>query len=157
MNIIESIVAYLCIHYPYSGELSKTRLTKLVYLADWFSALAFNRQMTNINWVFNHYGPYVDDVIDTVSSNGNFSIEYSLNYYGTERTTISFNGLEENINLTEIEQKTLDLVISKTSPMYFNDFIKYVYSTYPIVNSNRYSHLNLVELAKECREQDNLN
>lgn len=157
MNIIESIVAYLCIHYPYSGELSKTRLTKLVYLADWFSALAFNRQMTNINWVFNHYGPYVDDVIDTVSSNGNFSIEYSLNYYGTGRTTISFNGLEENINLTEIEQKTLDLVISKTSPMYFNDFIKYVYSTYPIVNSNRYSHLNLVELAKECREQDNLN
>lgn len=155
MSVIESIVAYLCIHYPYANELSKTRLTKLVYLADWFSALVDEQQMTDIDWIFNHYGPYVDDVINVVSSNSNFDIEYSENLYGMERTTISYHGKENEINLTKRQMDIIDVVINKTSSMYFNDFIKYIYSTYPIVESARYAHLNLVELARECRAREN--
>lgn len=153
MNIIERVVAYLCLHYPYSGELSKTRLTKLVYLADWFSSLADDTQITDIEWIFNHYGPYVDDVMDTISRSQNFEIEYSKNIYGVNRTTISYIGGDE-LFLTERQEEILNLVINKTSPMYFNDFIDYVYSTYPIANSHRYAYLNLVELARDYRENN---
>ena len=55
MNNLENVIAYFCLHYPHKRELSKARLTKLVYLADWFSALIFRRQITNINWIFNHF------------------------------------------------------------------------------------------------------
>ena len=155
MGVIESIVAYICLNYLYSSELSKTRLTKLVYLADWFSSLADGRQITNIKWVFNHYGPYVDDVMNIIENNRNFEVEYSLNTYGTERTTISYHGLEEDIILTDRQREILDVVMKKTSNMYFNDFINYVYSTYPIVSSDRYSYSELVKLARDYRENNN--
>ena len=35
MAKLVDVVGYLCEHYPHKAELSKARLTKMVYLADW--------------------------------------------------------------------------------------------------------------------------
>ena len=48
MDNVKDIVAYICCKYPYSSELSNARLTKLVYLADWMSAVANDEQVTDI-------------------------------------------------------------------------------------------------------------
>ncbi len=85
MNPIQIITAYYCLNYSYPGELSNARLTKLVYLADWFSALADRKTMTNIEWVFNHYGPYVDDVINNVSFTPYFTIITTETAYGSSK------------------------------------------------------------------------
>ncbi|RJL18998.1 Panacea domain-containing protein [Pectobacterium polaris] len=150
MNKIQNITAYLCVNYPIQSELSKARLTKMVYLADWFSSLVNDKQLTDIEWVFNHYGPYVDDVIDSISrSRKNFIIKHERNIYGSEKNTISFIGDIEDIGLTRNERQILDVVINKTKGLYFNDFIEYIYSTYPIRNRTRYSVLDLPRLARE--------
>lgn len=151
MNKLQSMVAYLCRNYPYKGELSKARLTKLVYLADWFSSLADDRQMTRIQWLFNHYGPYVDDVINAVAVSPDFSVSHEQTVYGTEKNLVVYNGAGDDIQLSPREKQILDLVISKTQSMYFNDFIDYVYSTYPVQANNRYSYLDLVGLAREYK------
>lgn len=151
MNHLQQIIAFLCTRYPHKSELSKARLTKLVYLADWFSALVDNHSITNINWVFNHYGPYVDDVIDAASKSHNFKISREQTTYGSDKFLVTFEGGFDAPDLTEREKEILEAVINKTSPMYFNDFINYVYSTYPVVSNNRYSNLNLVHLANEYR------
>ena len=65
-KIIDNVVRYLVRHYPESSELNKTKLTKLVYLVDWKSSQKYRKQVTSINWKFDHYGPYVSDVIETV-------------------------------------------------------------------------------------------
>jgi hypothetical protein len=39
MATLGDVMAYLCEHYPHKDDLSKARLTKLVYLADWKSAI----------------------------------------------------------------------------------------------------------------------
>ncbi|MEZ5576726.1 MAG: DUF4065 domain-containing protein [Candidatus Competibacteraceae bacterium] len=59
MNRLQNIMAYFGIEYPHKFELSKARLTKMIYLADWFSSLADGKKLTDIEWLFNHYGPYV--------------------------------------------------------------------------------------------------
>jgi hypothetical protein len=46
----------------------------------------------------------------------------------------------------------LDFVIEQTAPLYWNDFIKLVYSTYPVVTQPRFLPLDLVKLALEYRE-----
>jgi len=153
MNKLQSIVAYLCSKYPHKSELSKARLTKLVYLADWFSALVDEKPMTNIEWLFNHYGPYVDDVVDSVRNVPDFSIECEQNGYGATKYVISFHGNENEINLSQRERAILSLAIEKTKSLYFNDFIDYVYSTYPVQSQERYSTLNLESLAKEYKEK----
>lgn len=152
MNRLQNIIAYFCVFYPYSEELSNSRLTKLVYLADWFSSLADNKQLTNIDWLFNHYGPYVDDVKDAVLSSRDFTFHQDQNVFGSNKTIINFIGLPNSINLTARDRKILDLVIEKTKGKYYNEFIDYVYSTYPVQSKNRYSSLDLVNLANEYRK-----
>lgn len=93
--------------------------------------------LTDIRWVFNHYGPYVDDIIDTAKQNTLFTISNSQNFYGDNKLIISCN---ENYqpNVSVEEKKIMDFVIEKTKSMYFNEFIDYVYSTYPISSQQRY-------------------
>jgi len=155
MNRLQSIIAYFCLNYPYPDELSNSRLTKLVYLADWVSALADNRQITEIDWLFNHYGPYVDDVINTVRYSRNFSLHNDQNAFGSSKNVITFHGYAEDIQLSARDRRILDLVIEKTKGKYYNEFIDYVYSTYPVQSQNRYSNLDLVSLANEYRRLQN--
>ena len=146
-------MAYFSSKYPHKSELSKARLTKLVYLADWFSALISDRQITGIDWVFNHYGPYVDDISNIASFDDNFSITPEKTLYGGDKYVISYSGDNVDNQLTCRERNLLDAIIEKTKNMYFNDFISYVYSTYPISSNERYSYLDLVSLARQYNRE----
>jgi len=153
MNKLQSIIAYFCINYPHKGELSKARLTKLVYLTDWYSALVDDKKLTNINWIFNHYGPYVDDVVNNANKSEGFTISKEQTAYGTDKYLIGFKGDFDESSLSSRERQILDAVIEKTKSLYFNDFINYVYSTYPITSKKRYSELDLVGLAKSYKSK----
>ncbi|MGX9379004.1 Panacea domain-containing protein [Pseudomonas sp. JQ36] len=154
MNHLQNLIAYLCVMYPYPSELSKARLTKLVYLADWFSSVQSGQQMTNIRWLFNHYGPYVDDVVDSVRNRGDFLIANEINNYGSDKQTVRFTGNPQLIRVATQDRAILDWLINRTQHMYFNDFIDFVYSTYPVSHSERYSNFDLVQLAEEYRNNN---
>lgn len=147
---LEKIIAYICQQYPYKDELSDARLTKMVYLTDWFSSLVNDKQATDINWVFNHYGPYVADIYQVAKDNGNFVVKSKATVYGNNKKIIDYIG-DEQVNLDHLTKSVIDSVIDKTKSMYFNDFIDYVYSTYPIRNNDRYSILDLPKLANEYK------
>lgn len=151
MSSIKKIAAYLCKNYPHSHELSKTRLTKLVYLADWFSALESGKQITDIRWKFDNFGPYVDEVIKTVEAHPvTFRVETTKNMYGNEKTLISLrsNATEDDVSVSEYEEKILNKVIEETKTMYWKPFLEFVYATPPIVRADRYDMLDLVKTAK---------
>lgn len=149
-NNLQKIIAYICQEYPYKDELSDARLTKMVYLTDWFSSLVNGKQATDIKWIFNHYGPYVPDVYQAAKDNGNFVIKTKTTIYGNNKKIIDYIG-ETKVDLDPLTKSVIDTVIEKTKSMYFNDFIDYVYSTYPIKNNDRYAILDLPELAEEYR------
>lgn len=146
MAKISDVAAYLCDHYPHKSELSKTRLTKLVYLGDWKAAQKLGRQITGIKWYFHNYGPYVPDVVEGVKSDPRFDVTTSVNHYGDSKMEISLvEGSKSSVGLSKEEQAILDEVIAETSPLYWNAFIKHVYETPPIEKSNRYRSLDLLE------------
>lgn len=147
---LEKIIAYICQQYPYKDELSDARLTKMVYLTDWFSSLVNNKQATDIKWLFNHYGPYVPDIYQVAKDNGNFVVKTKATVYGNNKKIIDYIG-SDRIDLDPLTKSVMDTVIDKTKSMYFNDFIDYVYSTYPVKNNDRYSILDLPKLADEYR------
>ncbi|MDH2372895.1 Panacea domain-containing protein [Cobetia sp. 3AK] len=154
MNKLHSILAYICIAYPLKNELSKARITKLVYLADWYSSLLNDKQMTDIQWTFNHYGPYVSDVIESAQQREDFQIDHQLNSYGSTKDVLCFSGNESAIDLTNKERSIIDAIINKTKGFYFNEFIDYVYSTYPVSSSERYANLDLVSLARQYKQKE---
>lgn len=147
MDTLKDIITYLYIKYPHKNELSKARLVKMIYLADWKYALLYNKQLTTIEWYFNHYGPYVSDIIDAIRNDKDFTIKTQTNCYGDLKELIILNETHVNPSLTNEAIDVLNFVIQKTHSLIWDDFIRLVYSTYPIVSQPRYSNLNLVELA----------
>jgi uncharacterized protein YwgA len=149
---IEDIVLYICKKYPIPDELSKARLTKLVYLADWESCVRSGKQLTNINWHFNNFGPYVDDVVDAARKSVHLKVITTNNFYGEKKELIRADKESPLPNIEKSQADILNFVIEETKRLYWNDFIKYVYSTPPITGSTRYTTLNLEHFAKEIHK-----
>lgn len=63
--------------------------------------------------------------------------------------------VDDNVKLsipTDIEN-IINTTISVTKGFYWQQFINFIYSTYPIVTSERYTYLNLIEKAKAYKKQ----
>ena len=149
MATLKDILCYLIDKYPYKNHLSNARITKMIYLADWYSANIYKKQVSDIHWVFNNFGPFVDDVIQTAQNNPNlFAVKEVENFYGASKRMISTVS-PYNPTLSEDEKQSLDTVVEITKNKTWDQFITFVYSTYPIVVSNRYSTLDLLSLAEE--------
>ncbi len=148
MSELTDVMVYLLKNYPYKSELSNARLTKLVYLADWRFALKNKRQITGIQWKFNNFGPFVWDIYNTAQSNSSvFAVEDIQNYYGAKKTLIKLSNENHPVHLSNDEKLTLDYVISSTKILTWNRFIQLVYSTFPILVSEKDSSLDLIALA----------
>ena len=135
-------------------NLSKARLTKLVYLIDWNSALSEKKTITGINWYFNHHGPYVDDVVNAVKS----SFDFTVCEYVSGSTRWSEIQTKQTPNETTNERlKTyVNNVMSKTKDMNYDQFLSFVYSTYPVLEKEKYTYLDLMQLADEVVNQSKL-
>jgi len=151
MEKLKEIVAYFCSKYPYPKELSKARLVKMLYLADWKSSITNFQQLSDTKWIYNNYGPYVNDIVENLKRDPSFEVLDETNSHGTPKQIIRLNHSYES-NLKQEDKIILDFVIKATSPLNYSEFIDLVYSTYPIKVSSKKSELNLVELAKDYKK-----
>lgn len=149
MSNLRSVIRYICSHYPYSHDLSNARLTKMIYLSDWEYARRHSSQITDIQWFFDNYGPYVDDVLNEAQNDPQLKVIHTTTMYGTPKVQMEYVGNKKDYTLSDEEREVIDSVINATKTKYWNSFIKYVYDTFPVRNNPHYSQLNLIELAKE--------
>lgn len=154
MDKLRDAVGYICEKYPHKNELSKARLTKMIYLADWRSAITRNEQITSIRWIFNHYGPYVEDVVNTARNDPSFEIVLTETIRGNIKELLRYQGHTNFPSLSKDDKEILDFVIETTKSHYWDQFIRLVYSTYPVLSSRRSSELDLTALAKEYLTND---
>lgn len=148
-NLID-IIAYVLIKCNNSEKLSKYRVTKMIYLADWCSMVIYKKRLTNIAWFFDNYGPFVWDIYDTIKNNKQlFKEEHDKTPSGADK--ILFKILDSSYvpNITEEQKQVIDYVILHTINLETSDFTKLIYSTYPIRTTNRYSFIDLEKKAKE--------
>jgi predicted nucleic acid-binding OB-fold protein len=153
MSELRDVVAYICWNYPHKDELSNARVTKMVYLADWRSALTRGKRLTDVHWVFNHYGPFVYDIINVVKEDPAFEVVPTENMYGEPKDLMRIADDVDYPSLGEEERELLDFVIEKSAQKNWDEFIRLVYSTYPIATQERFSELDLVELAREYEQK----
>src|SRR6056297_2198324 len=99
MTTISDILVYIIKNYPYKNDLSNARLTKMVYLVDWKACLVTGNQLTNIKWKYNHYGPYVDDIIETSKKDNIFKIVKTKNLYGFSKKRVELKDEDYNIKI----------------------------------------------------------
>jgi hypothetical protein len=151
MNKLLDIIVFIFQTYPNIKELSKPRLVKLIYLTDWKNCVDNGNQLTNINWFFNHYGPYVDDIIELIKEKTDFfEVNSSINPYGGVSEKITLKN-SYTPNLSTNEKSIITFIIEKTSHLSWTNFISLVYSTFPIRNNSKYSFLNLKDDATKFK------
>lgn len=153
MAELRDVLIYFCKHYPHPQELSNARLTKMVYLADWRSALLRGRQMTTIRWEFSHYGPFVHEISRVAKSDPAFDVRQVNSMFGNTKEEIRIKPDVPDPDLPDDEREILDHVIATTGRLYWDGFMKLVYSTYPVVTQPRYSLLDLEALAAEYQDE----
>jgi hypothetical protein len=156
MAHLRDVIAYIIKSYPAAlrHELSNARLTKMIYLADWHQAINHRRQISNIEWYFDNYGPFVNDVKKEAEKHSDlFDVNSDKNMYGQKKAVFSLKNENYQPELNVEERASIDRVVEATRKIYWDDFIKLVYSTHPITSSERYSCLDLVGKAEEYRKQ----
>lgn len=157
MAELHDVMAYIIQNYPTKHELSNARLTKMVYLADWKQAISTGRQISPIHWYFDNFGPFVRDVETTAAFRDDlFATDLGSNMYGQPKKSFTMKDLGYRPKLDSSEQAAIDHIIEVTKRLYWNDFIKLVYSTHPIASSERYSYLDLAQKAKEYGEREKI-
>jgi hypothetical protein len=152
MADLRDITGYICDHYPNQNDLSKARVAKLIYLADWKFCLERGKQMSTISWIFNHFGPYVDDVEIMALESPYFNIDRTYNIFGERKDLISLKSRFDFKSLSDDEKTVLDDIINRTASLNWEQFKQLVYSTYPIIVSSRMDQLDLPKLALEYKK-----
>ncbi len=93
----------------------------------------------------------VEDIALIAQNDPFFSIESTTNMFGKDKEIVRLRTEKYIPSLTDDEQRILDHIIKVTHTRYWNDFMELVYSTYPILKSERYTDLDLIALAKEYK------
>jgi hypothetical protein len=153
MLILKDIIYFIVKEYPNKEHLSNARLTKLIYLIDWYSAINNHKQLSNIKWYFDNYGPFVWNILEEIKKDSDlFKIKNTTNDFGNSKKLIEIINNNYKPNINEKERKIIKKIIDFTKDKNWTDFINIVYSTYPILTSDKYSYLNLINKAKEFIE-----
>ncbi|HHQ4675900.1 SocA family protein [Aeromonas veronii] len=151
-KVIMNVIKYILQAYPYKDELSASRLTKMLYLTDWKAALELDMQLTNTVWHFHHYGPYVDDFVKMAKQDSDIKVTCTTTVFGGNKQLFKLSGEStQPITLEPQLKEIVDFVINATKDKNYEEFIKLVYSTYPVLSSNKYTDLDLVQKAREYK------
>lgn len=153
-SVVLNVIKYILAMYPYKNELSASRLTKMIYLVDWKNALEYDTQFSNAVWHFNHYGPYIDDFITIAIKDKDIKVTNTVTMFGGNKQLFElYDKLAPPVNLSERLKYIVDFVINATKDKNYDDFVKLVYSTYPVISSRKYTNLDLVSKAKEYKSR----
>ena len=123
----------------------------MIYLADWDACIETGEQLTDLNWFYDHYGPYLHDIFDTAISDPRFE---TYRYGAADMISVKSGG--SDVNLPDEVLKFVEPVKKSAQSIPFRNFLKRVYSTYPIRTQSKYSKLDLPALAKAYRREKSI-
>lgn len=149
MNKIEEIATYVSLKT--TQRLSLNRFRQFCYLIDWFSLLADDKQMTNIEYSYRFYldTPQLDHLIKYSSY---LKIEKEVTMLSMERLYVSaLFSTAEDLSLTDREKQIIDVVVEKVDKLFYKDLVNYVLSTYPFNEETQYIKLDIKQSAERYR------
>jgi Protein of unknown function (DUF4065) len=152
---VRDVLSYICTKHPNPLALTINHINKIIYLADWKSAIVRGRQVTGLTWRIDDSGPHAPQINTVLEQESAFEL---ITSGGAFRIPTERLQLRSGIGWKTLDAKDkeiLDFVLKTASSKYFGDFVRLVYSTFPVLNSpDSDEHLDLVALAAQYKEQE---
>lgn len=131
LSKLQSSIIYLTDKLP--GSLTRTKLVKLLYLADRIAVRERGFPVTDINYRRYYYGPYSDEIVKALNYMRGFEI---LEVMGVSMAGRSFytyypgdTPRYRSLNLSPADQTILDRVIEDFGHMPLPELLDVVYDT----------------------------
>ena len=152
MGTTEQLIAYFI--QKLSGKITKTQLMKLIFLADVESVKFTNTQISDIKWIFHHYGPYdekLDKRLRALVKEGLISVEQKNKKSKPEEIYFlyKFTGKKLQSDFGVVKKDIIDTIISQFGSFTLDSLLKYVYNSDPVKQTEKGNHFDLVEIAKQ--------
>lgn len=116
------------------GELGRTKLIKMAYLADYFSRVSTGQPITSLEYKLADHGPFDKDFFGAVAELKNRGI--------TEKYHADWDGyryeIADSIQLNALSAEELELVervVDKFGDLPLGKLLEFVYSTEPMVGA----------------------
>lgn len=126
---VSDLVEYMHSTSSANADLIQDRFVKLAYLAEWRHVLKEDRQITSSTWRRTPKGPQSLELLEAMENPG--------------------SGVGSN--LTGSEKEAVNYVIDNTGSLSSDEFTRLLNSTYPMIITDNYSEMDLLELVKEYR------
>ena len=157
MATLKDLVAFVISEYPKPDELTRARLTKLLYLADVEWAWRRGEQLTDIQWFWDDYGPFVPDAggsVKTLEEEEKVKVLADTTPFGKPKHWYEWIAPKppEDLHLPEEVRDMLKKLISQTWHLSFGLFLQQVYGTAPMKSSEQYQPLDVSGVMKKQRE-----
>lgn len=134
---IYDIMSRILSFYEKIGEISMHKLLFLVYLSDWKNSIDHGKQLTGIRW------KYIDEEFSR-------TLIAALEKATMEPGKLYFDKSYACLKAEEI--KSIDFITHLSIELDTDDFLKLVYSTFPMLQGNTDTYLDLPHLAKDYKE-----
>ncbi|GBC85210.1 hypothetical protein HRbin11_01656 [bacterium HR11] len=119
-------------------RVGRTRLMKILYLADWLATQRLGRSLTGVKYYFYFYGPYSDRIMNAIESliqRGIMEDSPDLTQFGVAhdyRLTEKAHELNIEGQLSNDERELLDRVLEKFGRLSLPQLLDVVYATAPM-------------------------
>lgn len=110
------------------NKLTKTKVTKLVYLLDLNYRLKFNQQITKIRWDYTHYGPFVSDVYFAAKRDPQIKFDRTVTVYGHPKEILKLRQGRKvfDSRLNSYEKELIKDILFETDNLNWKEFIEYI-------------------------------
>lgn len=152
MSNTKQAIVYLLHQHPKKENLYLEQLAKILYLIDWKHTLEAARPYTDLQWVYESSGPWSDE-LDKIAQDDD--LEVIRNAYRRNYDIIRLRHPGElSVSLGETAINVIGHIIRETVNLNIDEFNKLVYSTYPMVTTQRSHTINLLKAAREYKTKD---
>jgi len=118
---------------------SRTKLIKLIYLADVEAKKKLGKTITGLTYVYHFYGPYTHEIVEKVLEMDGEEIREVYNPFLDRYEYYALGGeVDDNVNvgLDQNEIEVLDEVIEKYGKMSTSEIKEEAYNTEPMRKAN---------------------
>ncbi len=149
MTITEIMIYYIVKIVSGAEHLSVPRCIKVIYLLDWYSAFMYQRQ-SGRKWFHGLCGPKEASMESLLSASSRYyEIRQMDNHLGGVKDVIFCKEVCDVPKITPNDLAIISYVASIVRGMPWNDLIRLVSSTYPMLKSLPGEYIDLKTLATE--------
>lgn len=152
MNKFENIAGYVYLGLR-EHKLTEYRLEKVMYLCDWYSALVYEKTVTNFQWMFKTGDIRPVSRIREYFGKSKFTLTYTAESLRKSSAMIEYHGEAYFPLLTDQNKEVIDSVLDATKGLASNELVYYAGATYPYHALGHSVILDLCNLAKEYKEK----